>query len=943
EIQTGTLGQPVVIDVLSNDTDLEGDIDPTTVKLINPDTGLEVTSLTVAGEGAWSVDPTTGAVTFTPEAGFTNDPTPVNYVVSDVTGNKSNQATITIDYPQSAPVAVNDTKSGASGATVDVAVVGNDTDLEGDIDPTSVLITQAPVGSTIAADGKSVVVDGEGSWSVDPVSGNITFTPEDGFTGDPTPISYTVDDITGETSNPATVTIDYPQTAPVAKNDRGVGPLNTPVAVNILANDTDPENDLDPTTVMITQSPAGGTIAADGKSVDVPGEGSWVVDPTTGVVTFTPEAGFTADPTPISYTVDDITGETSNEAIIIVDYPPTAPVAVDDTNTGTTGNPVVVDILSNDTDLDGDLDPTTVKLIDPTDGSEVTALTVEGEGEWVVNPTTGAVTFTPEAGFTGDPTPVEYVVSDTTGLTSEPATVTIDYPQTAPVAVNDTDTGTTGNPVTVAVVGNDTDPENDIDPTSVLITVSPAGGTIAADGKSVDVAGEGSWSVDPVSGDITFTPEEGFTGDPTPISYTVNDTTGLTSNPATVTIDYPQSAPVAVNDNESGTSGSPVVVAVVGNDTDPENDIDPTSVLITVSPAGSTIAADGKSVVVDGEGSWSVDPVSGNITFTPEDGFTGDPTPISYTVDDITGETSNPATVTIDYPQTAPVAKNDRGVGPLNTPVAVNILANDTDPENDLDPTTVMITQSPAGGTIAADGKSVDVPGEGSWVVDPTTGVVTFTPEAGFTADPTPISYTVDDITGETSNEAIIIVDYPPTAPVAVDDTNTGTTGNPVVVDILSNDTDLDGDLDPTTVKLIDPTDGSEVTALTVEGEGEWVVNPTTGAVTFTPEAGFTGDPTPVEYVVSDTTGLTSEPATVTIDYPQTAPVAVNDTDTGTTGNPVTVAVVGNDTDPENDIDPASVIITVSPAGGTIAADGKSVVVDGEGTWTVNPATGNIS
>ncbi|MBH0007714.1 Ig-like domain-containing protein, partial [Psychrobacter sp. SWN149] len=283
---------------------------------------------------------------------------------------------------------------------------------------------QAPVGSTIAADGKSVDVAGEGSWSVDPVSGDITFTPEAGFTGDPTPISYTVDDITGETSNPATVTIDYPQTAPVAKNDRGVGPLNTPVAVNILANDTDPENDLDPTTVMITQSPAGGTIAADGKSVDVPGEGSWVVDPTTGVVTFTPEAGFTADPTPISYTVDDITGETSNEAIIVVDYPPTAPVALDDTNTGTTGNPVVVDILSNDTDLDGDLDPTTVKLIDPTDGSEVTTLTVEGEGSWVVDPTTGAVTFTPEADFTGDPTPVEYVVSDTTGLTSEPATIT---------------------------------------------------------------------------------------------------------------------------------------------------------------------------------------------------------------------------------------------------------------------------------------------------------------------------------------------------------------------------------------------------------------------------------------------------------------------------------------------------------------------------------------
>uniref|UniRef100_UPI001D12206B Ig-like domain-containing protein n=1 Tax=Psychrobacter fjordensis TaxID=664424 RepID=UPI001D12206B len=47
---------------------------------------------------------------------------------------------------------------------------------------------------------------------------------------------------------------------------------------------------------------------------------------------------------------------------------------------------------------------------------------------------------------------------------------------------------------------------------------------------------------------ITFTPEAGFTGDPTPISYTVDDNTGETSNEATVTIDYPQ----AINDLQTG-------------------------------------------------------------------------------------------------------------------------------------------------------------------------------------------------------------------------------------------------------------------------------------------------------------------------------------------------------------------------------------------------------
>ncbi|WP_265089752.1 Ig-like domain-containing protein, partial [Psychrobacter sp. Pi2-51] len=138
DLQTGTLGQPVVIDVLGNDTDLEGDIDPTSVKLIDPNSGLEVTTLTVAGEGAWTVDPVTGAVTFTPEAGFTNDPTPVNYVVSDLTGNKSNQASIVVDYPPTAPNAVDEIQTGTLGQPVVIDVLGNDTDLEGDIDPTSV-------------------------------------------------------------------------------------------------------------------------------------------------------------------------------------------------------------------------------------------------------------------------------------------------------------------------------------------------------------------------------------------------------------------------------------------------------------------------------------------------------------------------------------------------------------------------------------------------------------------------------------------------------------------------------------------------------------------------------------------------------------------------------------------------------------------------------------
>uniref|UniRef100_UPI0039B0D6C0 Ig-like domain-containing protein n=1 Tax=Psychrobacter maritimus TaxID=256325 RepID=UPI0039B0D6C0 len=99
DMAEGETGQPVIIDVVANDSDPKNDLDPTTVKLIDPVTGDEVTNVVVDGEGTWSVDGSTGKVTFTPESGFTADPTPVDYVVSDKTGEKSNQATITVDYP----------------------------------------------------------------------------------------------------------------------------------------------------------------------------------------------------------------------------------------------------------------------------------------------------------------------------------------------------------------------------------------------------------------------------------------------------------------------------------------------------------------------------------------------------------------------------------------------------------------------------------------------------------------------------------------------------------------------------------------------------------------------------------------------------------------------------------------------------------------------------
>src|SRR5262249_12344662 len=123
-------------------------------------------------------------------------------------------------------------------------------------------------------------------------------------------------------------------------------------------------------------------------------------------------------------------------------------------------------------------------------------------------------------------------VQDAQGNVSNPATVTIDYNQFPPVAVNDSSLHNPFGPVTLNVIANDTDPNNDIDPNTVDLDPStPKQQTLFV------VPDEGVWQVD-ASGNVTFFPKVGFMGEPTPISYTVQDKTGLTSNAATINIGY---------------------------------------------------------------------------------------------------------------------------------------------------------------------------------------------------------------------------------------------------------------------------------------------------------------------------------------------------------------------------------------------------------------------
>ena len=128
------------------------------------------------------------------------------------------------------------------------------------------------------------------------------------------------------------------------------------------------------------------------------------------------------------------------------------------------------------------------------------------------------------------------------------------------------------------------------------------------------------------------------------ISVSVTNTTfGTTSNAAlsTIHVTAVNDAPVAAPDATSGTAHQPITAAVLGNDSDVDGTIVPSSVQITGT------ASAGASLTVAGEGIWSVNTSNGDITFTALATFDGAPTPITYTVADNSGARSNAATVSV--------------------------------------------------------------------------------------------------------------------------------------------------------------------------------------------------------------------------------------------------------------------------------------------------------
>ena len=283
------------------------------------------------------------------------------------------------------------------------------------------------------------------------------------------------------------------------------------------------------------------------------------------------------------------------------------------------------------------------------------------------------------------------------------------------------------------------------------------------------------------------------------------------------------SPPVAVADSATVVENGSGIIDVLANDTDPDSDIDPTSVTVTVGPTNGTVA---------------INPTTGAITYTPNASFVGGDT-FTYQVCDLTAlcDTAT-VTVTVTAAPQPPVANADSATVAEDGSTIVDVVANDTDPDGDLDPTTVSVTSGPTSGTVS---------------VNPTTGAITYTPDPNFSGLDS-FTYQVCDATA-LCDTATVSVTVTPGAdpPVAAPDSATVSENGSASIDVLGNDTDPDGDLDPTSV-----------TVTTGPSHGTVSVNPTTGAITYTPDPGYSG-PDSFTYQVCDATAL-CDTATVTLD-----------------------------------------------------------------------------
>ncbi|WP_153161663.1 VCBS domain-containing protein [Zoogloea sp. 1C4] len=930
-----------------------------TLSIVDPDAGQAAFqpqtntagtygSFSVAASGAWTyaIDNTKPVVQALKE-GETKTET---FTVQSIDGTPTT-VTINVVGTNDGPVANPDTASTNEDVPVTFAVLGNDSDPDGD----TLTVTGATVDPT------------KGTVTVNP-DGTLSFTPAANVNG-PVTITYTIADGHGGTTT-ATATVNIAPIADPAILGTGTGTVKEDTPAQTTASGT--LSIIDPDAGQAAFQPQTNVAGTYGTfSVATTGAWTYTVDNTKPVVQALKEGESKTE----TFTVQSIDGTPTTVTINVVGTND-GPVANPDTASTNEDVPVTFAVLGNDSDPDGDTLTVTGATVDPTKG------TVS------VNPD-GTLSFTPAANVNG-PVAITYTIADGHGGTTT-ATATVNIAPIADPAILGTGTGT---------VKEDTPAQTTA--TGTLSIVDPDAGQ-AAFQPQTNVAGTyGTFSV-ATTGAWTYTVDntkpvvqalkEGETRTET---FTVQSIDGTTTT-VTINVVGTNDGPVANPDTASTNEDVPVTFAVLGNDSDPDGDsltvtgatVDPTKGTVTVNPDGTLTFNPAANVngpvtitytISDGHGGTTtatatvniapiadpailgtgtgtvkedtpaqttasgtlsiVDPDAGQAAFQPQTNVAGTYGTFSvattgawtYTVDNTKpvvqalkeGETrtetftvqsidGTPTTVTINVVGTndGPVANNDTATTKEDTPVTFAVLGNDGDPDGD---------------TLTVIGATVD-PSLGTVVVNPDgTLTLTFKPAIDYNG-PVEIQYTISDGHGGTAT-AIATVTVEPMPDTAILGTGAGT-----VQEDTPAQTTATG-----TLTIIDPDAGEAVFqpqtnvagtygTFSVGTGGAWIytIDNSLPAVQALKET----DSKLEVFTVKSADG-TETTVTITVKGTNDGPVAQPDTATTNEDTPVTFAVLGNDSDPDGD--------TVTVTGATVDPTKGTVTVNPDGTLTFNPA-----
>jgi hypothetical protein len=494
------------------------------------------------------------SVGYTPAAGF-NGIDSFIYTISDGNGGTA-AATVTIAVApvNDPPTAQNDTAITGEDKTVTILVLSNDSDPENDT--LSVLSTSQPLHGAVITNGTSII-----------------YTPAPNYFGADS-LTYTISDGRGGRST-ATITIDVQPVndAPVAQDDAQTMQEGAAVTILVLSNDSDPDGDS--LRIESLSQPSNGIVINNGSAL-----------------VYESNPGFSGTDT-FTYTISDGRGGTSTARVTtLVNSLNDLPIAQADSVSTDEGLLIVIPILANDSDPDGDF-LLIESFTQPQNGTVLNSRT--------------SLSYIPNPGFQGIDT-FTYTVSDGNGG-SDRATVTVSVAEVneSPIAQDDSAITDEGIAVTILSLLNDSDPDGD--PLVIESITNPSHGDVSI-----------------VGSELIYNPDPQFDGVDT-LTYTVSDGRGGTSTATVFIAVVPvNDVPIAQDDSITTVAGEITSIPVLNNDSDPDGD--PLTILSVTQPQNGSVTVAGTDLLYD-----------------PNDGFTGSDS-FSYAIADDSGSTST-ATVTV--------------------------------------------------------------------------------------------------------------------------------------------------------------------------------------------------------------------------------------------------------------------------------------------------------